>query len=58
MFGGYWSSLNGEIAYLNFQATLKDHVIKGSCNSMRGSSSLYVINLPRLIVLGIVLVEI
>ena len=58
-FGGHWSSASGDIKYLTCHVTLQSPVIEGSSNGMSGSSSWYIIiTLPRLDVIGIVVVEI
>ena len=38
---GYRACGSRDITYLIFHVTLQDHVIKGSCDFMEGSSSLY-----------------
>ena len=37
---------------------LQEHLVKGSSDSMKGNSSLNVTNLPDLVVIGIVVVEV
>ena len=44
---GHWSSTNGDINCLIWQVILQNHVIKGSRNSLSGSSSWYVIILAN-----------
>ena len=36
---------------------MQDHIIKGSCDFIKGHSSLYVTTLPSLVVIVIVVVE-
>ena len=55
--GGHWSSPSGDIKYLICHVTPQKHVTEGSNNSMSGSSSWYVNNLPILVAIGIVVVE-
>ena len=38
MFGGYWSSVNGDIKYLLCYVTSQNHLIEGSCDFLSGSS--------------------
>ena len=47
-----------DITDLIFHVTLHDHAIKGLCELMEGSSSLYIPTLPSLVARGIVVVDI
>ena len=58
MFGGHWSNASGYITYLICYMTLSDGVIERSCSFFGGSSSLYVVTVPSLVVISIVVVEI
>ena len=57
MFGGHWSSANGDVKYLICHVTSQNHVIGGSSNFMSWTSSWYVTNLPSLAARGIVVIE-
>ena len=48
MFGGHWSSANGDVKYLICHVTSQNHVIGGSSNFMSWTSSWYVTILPSL----------
>ena len=48
-----WKSLTVAYHLAKFNVTLQDHVIKGSCEFMKGSSSLYVTTLSGLLAIGI-----
>ena len=58
MFSGHWFSTSGDIKYLTCHLTLQNHVIEGSRNLMKVSSSWYITTLPSLVAVGIVAVEI
>ena len=47
MFGEHWSSASGDIKYLIYHKTLKNHEIEGSNNFMSGSFSWSVATLPN-----------
>ena len=55
-FNGHRPCGSGDIAYLIYHVTLKDHLIKGFCDFMEGSSSLYILTLLRLVAIDIVVV--
>ena len=57
-FGGHRLCDSRDITYLILHVTLQDNVIKGSCDSMEGSPSLYVATLPSLVVIAIAVVNI
>ena len=48
IFGGHWSSANGDVKYLICHVTSQNHVIGGSSNFMSWTSSWYVTILPSL----------
>ena len=52
------SCCSRDIIDLIFHVTLEDHVIKGLCEVMEGSSSLYIPTLPSLVATNIVVVDI
>ena len=58
MFGGHWFSTSGDRKHLTCHLTLQNHVIEGSSNPMKVSSSWYITTLPSLVAVGIVVVEI
>ena len=47
-----------DIRDLRFLINLQDYVIKGSCNFVQGTSSLYTPSLPNLVAIGFVVEEI
>ena len=57
-FNGQRPCSSRDITYLICHVTLQDHVIKGSCDFMEGSSSLYVTTMLCLVAINIVVVEI
>ena len=50
--------LSRDITDQIFQVTWQDHLIKGSCNFMGGSSSLCIPTLPSSVTIGTVVVDI
>ena len=52
--GGHSSSAGGDITHLICHVIPKDHLLEGSPNFLKGSSSLYVTTLPSLVTKGIV----
>ena len=57
-FSGHRPCGSRVITHLIFHVILKDHVIKGACQFLKGSSSVYIPTLPSLVALGIVVVDI
>ena len=57
-FGDHRPSGSRDITDLVFHVTLQDHVIKGPCDFMDRSSSLYIPTLPSLVTINIVVVDI
>ena len=55
-FSGFKHCGGGDISLI-CQKISQDHVIKGQCNFMSGSSSFYVTNLTSLVAIGIMVVE-
>ena len=58
MFGGRWSSSNGDINYFICHVTSQNHVIERSSNFLSWSSLCHVTTLPNLVARGIVVVEV
>ena len=58
MFGGYSHSSSEVIMNVNYHVTLQDHVVKGSCDCLDGSSLWSVTTFACLVVIGVVVVEI
>ena len=58
MFGGHWSTTNGDTKYLICHVSSIRQVSEGSSNLMNGSSSLYVTIFPNLVVTGIAVLNI
>ena len=50
--------LSRDITDQIFLVTWQDHLIKGSCNFMGGSSSLHIPTLPSLVTIGTAVVDI
>ena len=53
---GHRPCISRDITYLICHVNLQDHMIKGSCDFIEGSSSLYVTTLPGLVGTSIVVV--
>ena len=51
-FNGHILFCSEDITNLVWHVTLQDHLIKGSCDFMKGSPSLYVTILPSLVTIG------
>ena len=58
MFGGRSYCSSEDIMKLIGHVTLQDHVIKGPCDFMEGSSPLYIPKLQSLVAMRIVVVDI
>ena len=58
MFGDHWSSASGNIKYLIFHLTSKNHLIEGSCKFLNKTSLQYVTTVPNLVAVDIVVIEI
>ena len=58
MFSGHRLCGSSDTTAKIFYMTLQDHKIKGSGNFMEGNSSLYIPDLPKLIAIDIVLIDI
>lgn len=58
MFCSFWFSASGDKKYLICQVTSQNQLIKRSANLMSRSSPWYVMTLSRLLVIGIVVVQI
>ena len=57
-FGGHSHSGNGDILFLVSHLISQDHAIQGSCDFILGSPSLLVTNLPNLVAMDNMVVEI
>ena len=57
-FGDHRSCVSRDITNLIIHVTLQEHIIKGPCDFVKGSSSVHISTLPSLVAIGIVLVDI
>ena len=58
MFGGHWSSANGDIIKLICHMTSQNNIIEKSCDIISGRYSLYVNIHPNVVAISILVVNI